>query len=91
MEPKKSGKLFIILMIALIAFGSGSFANLLNPDKNIVNQIIPSSLSLDNQQQILTIDDKLFEPVRIKKHIIKNITNNTTTNNTTTNPPRYQE
>lgn len=81
MDPKKGGKLFIVLMISLVAFGCGSFANVLNSGANIAPGLVPSSFALVNDQQIMTIGDSSFDPVYVLRHYTKNATN--TTNNTT--------
>ena len=88
MNPKKSGTLFIVLMIALIAFGTASAANLANIGTDAFNGITIPNLSLNSQQQITAIGDPNFQPVYITKRAVINITNNTTTpivptNNTT--------
>ena len=90
MNPKKSGTLFIVLMIALIAFGIASAANLANIGTDTLNGINIPNLSLNSQQQVTAIGDPDFLPVYISKHAVINITNNTTTpvvpTNNTTNP-----
>jgi hypothetical protein len=86
MNPKKSGTVFIVLMIALIAFGFASAVNVTNIGTNSLDKLIPSNLSLNSQQQISTIGDTSFKPVSINKRIIINTTNTTPvipTNNTT--------
>jgi len=81
MNPKKSGTVFIVLMISLIAFGVSSTMNIADIGTNLGVGLIPSNLSFSNQQQITAIGDPSFEPAYINKHIIINTTN--TTNNTT--------
>lgn len=88
MNPKKSGTLFIVLMISLIAFGTASAINLTNIGTDAFNGITIPNLSLNSQQQITAIGDPNFQPVYITKRAVINITNNTTTpvvptNNTT--------
>lgn len=86
MNPKKSGTVFIVLMIALIAFGFASAANVANIGTNSLDKLIPSNLSLNSQQQISAIGDTSFKPVSVNKRIIINTTNTTPvtpTNNTT--------
>jgi hypothetical protein len=86
MNPKKSGTVFIVLMIALIAFGFASAANVANIGTNSLDKLIPSNLSLNGQQQISVIGDTSFKPVSVNKRIIVNTTNTTPvtpTNNTT--------
>ena len=42
MNTRKMGKIFIVLMISLIAFGCGSCVNALNAGNDITNGLIPS-------------------------------------------------
>jgi flagellar basal body-associated protein FliL len=88
MNPKKSGTLFIVLMIALIAFGVASAVNVTKIGNEQLSGITIPKLNLSSQQQITTIGDPNFQPVYITKRIVLNVTNNTTvipTNNTTKN------
>ncbi len=87
MSPKKSGTLFIVLMIALVAYGTASAANALNIGTDIGVGLIPSNFNLNGDQKISEIGDSNFTPVHIVKHIQINTTNNTTNtiNNTTIN------
>jgi|WetSurMetagenome_2_1015567.scaffolds.fasta_scaffold260534_2 hypothetical protein len=78
MNPKKAGAVFIILMIALIAYGFGSFASVVDVDNGIGVGIIPSNLSLSGQQAISTIGDPSFDPVSVNKRVVVNVSNNTT-------------
>ena len=80
MNPKKSGMVFIVLMIALVAYGFGSVANALDVDGNMIVNLVPSNFSSFNQQQITQIDNPLFKPVYLVDHIVINSTN--TTNST---------
>jgi hypothetical protein len=84
MTPKKSGTLFIVLMIALVAYGAASGANALNIGTDIGVGLIPSNFNLNGDQKISEIGDSNFTPVHIVKHIQVNITNTTNTTNTTT-------
>ncbi|WP_048190000.1 hypothetical protein [Methanobacterium sp. SMA-27] len=80
MNPKKSGTLFIVLMIALIAFGTASAANVANVGTNLFDGLTISNLSLTSlsgQEQITAIGDPSFEPVYVTKRIVYNITNET--------------
>jgi flagellar basal body-associated protein FliL len=89
MNPKKSGTLFIVLMIALIAFGVASAVNVTKIGNEQLSGITIPKLNLSSQQQITTIGDPNFQPVYITKRIVLNVTNNTTvipTNNTTVIP-----
>lgn len=83
MNSGKSGKLFIVLVISLIAFGFGSCANAVNSGNDVTFGLIPSTFALDNEQQISVINDASFEPVHVMRHFYN--TTNTTTANTTTN------
>jgi flagellar basal body-associated protein FliL len=93
MNPKKSGTMFIVLMIALIAFGVASAANVANIGNDQLKGLTLPNLNLNNQEQITTIGDPNYQPVYITKRIILNVTNNTTVipsnttinNNTSTN------
>jgi hypothetical protein len=85
MNPKKSGTVFIVFMIALIAFGIASSANVVNIGSNLFDGLNLSN-SLNTQQQITAIGDPSFKPVYITKRAILNVTNNTPvtpTNNST--------
>ncbi|EKQ50641.1 MAG: hypothetical protein B655_2376 [Methanobacterium sp. Maddingley MBC34] len=84
MTPKKSGTLFIVLMIALVAYGAASGANALNVGTDIGVGLIPSNFNLNGDQKISEIGDSNFTPVHIVKHIQVNITNTTNTTNNTT-------
>jgi hypothetical protein len=85
MNPKKSGTLFIVLMIALIAFGVASAANVAKVGNEQLSGITIPKLNLNSQEQITTIGDPNFQPVYITKHVVLNVTNTTVipTNNTT--------
>ena len=87
MNPKKSGTLFIVLMIALIAFGVASAVNITNIGNEQLSSITIPKLNLSSQEQITTIGDPNFQPVYITKRIVLNVTNTTVipTNNTTKN------
>ncbi|MFY9637194.1 MAG: hypothetical protein WAK14_00145 [Methanobacterium sp.] len=87
MNPKKSGTMFIVLMIALIAFGVASAANVANIGNDQLKGLTLPNLNLNNQEQITTIGDPNYQPVYITKRIILNVTNNTTVipSNTTIN------
>jgi flagellar basal body-associated protein FliL len=87
MNPKKSGTMFIVLMIALIAFGVASAANVANIGNDQLKGLTVPNLNLNNQEQITTIGDPNYQPVYITKRIILNVTNNTTVipSNTTIN------
>ena len=91
MNSKKSGTIFIVLIIALIAYGSGSVANAFDLGGNSMVNLIPSEITSFNQQQITQMNDPSFQPVYlIQQAIINNDTNTTnetlnTTNNTNQN------
>jgi hypothetical protein len=86
MNPKKTGTVFIVLLITLVAYGCGSFAYAVGLGGDIGVGILPSNFSFNNQQQITQINDPSFEPVILIKRIAVNTTNTTanTTNTTTT-------
>ncbi|MBI5680619.1 MAG: hypothetical protein HZC47_06995 [Methanobacterium sp.] len=79
MDSRKSGKVFIVLIISLIAFGLGSCVNAINAGNDITFGLLPTTLSLDNEQQMKVIDDTSFNPVHVMRHFY----NNTTVTNTT--------
>jgi hypothetical protein len=82
MNPKKSGTLFIVLMIALVAFGTASAANVANVGTSLFDGLTISNLSLTSlsgQEQITAIGDPSFEPVYVTKRIVYNVTNITPT------------
>jgi hypothetical protein len=86
MNPKKSGTVFIVLMIALIAFGVASAANVANIGNDQLKGLTLPDLNLNNQEQITTIGDPNYQPVYITKRVVLNVTNTTTlipANNTT--------
>ena len=83
MNPKKSGTIFIVLMIAFVAFGSGSIADALNLDGDAIVNLIPSNFTSLSQQQMTQIDDPSFKPISLMTHVV--VTKNTTTNNSTNN------
>jgi hypothetical protein len=86
LNPKKSGTIFIVLMIAFVAFGSGSIADALNLDGDAIINLIPANFTTINQQQITQIDDPSFKPVYLMTHVVINETNtNNTDDNTTGN------
>ena len=87
MNPKKSGTLFIVLMIALLAFGVASAVNVTKIGNEQLSSITIPKLNLNSQEQITTIGDPNFQPVYITKRIVLNVTNTTVipTNNTTRN------
>lgn len=76
-------------MIALLAFGVASAANVFGLGSNLIDSTIPSNLSLNGQQQVSAIGDTSFTPVYVNKRVLVNITNTTpvvptnNTNNTT--------
>lgn len=90
MNPKKAGKLFIVLMISLVAFGFGSCANALNSGNDVTSGILPSTLASNNEQQISTINDSSFEPVHVMRHFY-NTTNSTNSTRTITNTTNSTE
>ena len=77
MNPKKSGTLFIVLMIALLAFGVASAVNVTKIGNEQLSSLTIPKLNLNSQEQITTIGDPNFQPVYITKRIVLNVTNNT--------------
>lgn len=92
MNAGKMGKVFIVLMISLLAFGCGSSANALNAGNDITEDIIPSNIEWNNQEQISVISNPSFEPVHVMRHFYNNTTNTTNStsiiNNTLNNTTR---
>ena len=85
MNPKKSGTIFIVLMIAFVAFGFGSIADALNLDGDTIINLIPANFTTLNQQQITQIGDPNFKPVNLMTHVVINKTNTTNNDTNTTN------
>lgn len=78
MNSTKRGRLFAVLMIALIAYGfSSSVCMVLKPSfaVEIPTQILPA------EERLETAGNPGFQPVTLRKHVM-NITNNTTANET---------
>ena len=89
MNPKKSGAVFIILMVALLAYGFGSFVNVVGVGNDVDIAGIMPDLNLTGSEQISTMGDTSFKPAHFQKMVL-NVTNNTTvvsnvTNSTVTN------
>ncbi len=83
MTPKKSGTIFIVLMIAMVAFGFASCANALNIGTDIGVGLIPSDFNFNGgDQRISEIDNSDFTPVHIYRHVNVNTTNTTNTSTT---------
>ncbi|MDD3984835.1 MAG: hypothetical protein PHY59_02860 [Methanobacterium sp.] len=88
MNPKKSGTLFIVLIIALVAFGTASAANVAHIGTGLFEDLNITQLnltSLNGQKQITAIGDPSFKPTYLTKRIINNTTNGNYTNNTGNN------
>ncbi|MEW6010874.1 MAG: hypothetical protein AB1604_06230 [Euryarchaeota archaeon] len=87
MNPKKSGKLFAVILLALFAYGCGSSLSLVVSDS--ISLELPTTLAADDGQ-ISIIGDPDFEPVLLRERVIT-ITNNTTnqTTNNTTNQSNF--
>lgn len=89
MNPKKSGTVFIVLIIALLAFGAASSANLANIGTGLIGGLVIPNLNLNSQDQVTAIADPSFQPVYVNKRVIANVTNTTTPvvpiNNSTSN------
>lgn len=78
MSPKKSGTVFIVLMISLLAFGAASSANIANIGTGLFGEVKNANLSLHSQDQVTAIGDTSFQPVYVNKRVIVNVTNTTT-------------
>lgn len=87
MNPKKSGTVFIVLIIAFVAFGFGSIADALNLGGDAIVNLIPANFSSIDQQQVTQMDDPSFKPVSLMTHVVvhKNTTENNGTGNNTNN------
>lgn len=81
MNNRKMGKIFIVLMISLTAFGFGSCVYAVNGGNDIINSLIPTSFNWNTPEQISIIGDSSFEPVRVIKHLYNNTTNSTNITN----------
>ncbi|MBU4535071.1 MAG: hypothetical protein KKF16_04430 [Euryarchaeota archaeon] len=88
MNPKKSGKLFAVVLLALFAYGCGSSLSLVTSESISIE--LPTTLAADDGQ-ISTIGDPDFEPVILRQRVIT-ITNNTTnqTTNNTINQTNFE-
>ena len=82
MNTRKMGKMFIVLMISLVAFGFGSCVNALTAGSNVTSGIIPSSINLNTPEQISVMEDSSFNPVHVIRHFY-NTTNSTNSTNIT--------
>jgi len=76
-------------MVALLAYGFGSFVNVVGVGNDVDIAAIMPDLNLTGSEQISTIGDTSFKPAHIQKMVL-NVTNNTTvvsnvTNSTVTN------
>jgi hypothetical protein len=83
MKPQKNGKLFIVLMIALLAYGFASGVHALGIGEDVGNNLITSDLDLSGDQKISEVSDPSFKQVYLTRRAV-NVTN-TTPKNTTTN------
>jgi hypothetical protein len=77
MSPKKNGRIFIILMIALVAYGFGSAVHASGFAPEFGMNILPDDLYMGGAQQISEISDPSFDPVYLNKRVIVNTTNST--------------
>ncbi|WJI08995.1 hypothetical protein FGU46_02275 [Methanobacterium sp. CWC-01] len=84
MKPQKNGKLFIILLIALLAYGFASGVHALGIGEDVGDNLITSDLSLSGDQKISEVSDPSFKPTYLNRRAV-NVTNTTTPKNTTTN------
>lgn len=76
-------------MVALLAYGFGSFVNVVGVGNDVDIAGIMPDLNLTGSEQISSIGDTSFKPAHIQKMVL-NVTNNTTvvsnvTNSTVTN------
>jgi hypothetical protein len=83
MKPQKNGKLFIVLMIALLGYGFASGVHALGIGEDVGNDLITSDLDLSGDQKISEVSDPSFKQVYLTRRAV-NVTN-TTPKNTTTN------
>ena len=84
MKPQKYGKLFIVLMIALLAYGFASGVHALGIGENVGKNLLASDWSLSGDQKISEVSDPSFKPAKLNRRVV-NVTNTTTPKNTTTN------
>lgn len=82
MNPHKTGTVFIVLMVALVAYGFGSFAYIFDLGEDTIIKYIPSNFTLFGQQQLTEINNPSFKPVYLIEVIPVNITRNDTSNST---------
>lgn len=75
MSPKKNGTIFIVLMVALAAYGVGSVANALNIGGDTIVNLIPSNFTSLGEQQITQMGNPSFKPVYLIQHMVVNATN----------------
>jgi hypothetical protein len=84
MKPQKYGKLFIVLMIALLAYGFASGVHALGIGEDVGDNLITSDLGLSGDQKISEVSDPSFNPTYLNQRVVVNVTN-ATPKNTTTN------
>lgn len=88
MKPRKSGTLFIVLIIALLAFGTASAANVAHIGTGLFEDLNITKLnlaSLNGQEQITAIGDSSPGLDHVTKRVVNNTTNINSTNNTRNN------
>ncbi len=92
MKTRKIGKVFVVLMVSLIAFGCGSCANAVNGGNDFTKGLFSTSIAWNTQEQISVMGDSSFKPIYIYKHYYNNNTNSTNStsvsNNTNNNIPK---
>jgi len=93
MNPKKTGTLFIVLIIALLAFGTASAANVAHIGTDLFKDLNITKINLANLngQQITPIGDTSFKPAYVTKKSVNNTTNGNSTNNTGNNTSPYNQ
>jgi len=80
LKSAKKGRLFAILMIALIAYGfSSTICILVKPSFAFE---LPTDF-LPSEEKIQTMGNPGFEPVNLRKHVLNNTTNITNTTDVT--------
>ena len=80
MKPQKYGKVFIVLMIALLAYGFASGVHALGIGEDVGDNLISSDLSLSGDQKISEISDPSFNPTNLNRRVVINVTNATPKN-----------
>lgn len=85
MSPKRNGTVFIVLMLALVAFGFGSAASALNLGGDFFKDLMSADFLGLNQKQVTQVDDPNFQPIYLLQKVQMNNTNSSDRNNTSRN------